>query len=438
MENAANNYYMKRKIAFISEHASPLASLGGVDSGGQNVYVAELAKHLASNGHYVDIYTRWDDPKLPKIIEWENNIRVIHVKAGPVGLLPKEELLPFMPAFKEDMIEFITSEQINYNLVHANFFMSGLVAMWLKEALNIPFVITFHALGSVRQIHQGKSDKFPPERIQIEKQIVQYADAVIAECPQDKSDLIEYYNTPVEKITIIPCGFSAKEFYPVNREIACTLLGLQTDEKILLQLGRMVPRKGVDNVVRCLGRLKNTGVPYRLVVVGGETDDPNPMACPEIARLQKIARKEGVEDKVIFAGRKNREILKYYYCAAQIFISTPWYEPFGITPLESMACGTPVIGSNVGGIKYSVLDGKTGFLVPPNDPDALAAKVHLLTSNPALLQQMKKASIQRVKENFTWRKVAALVADLYQHIQVPALVSEETTKESINKKSQAA
>ncbi|WP_018617159.1 glycosyltransferase family 4 protein [Segetibacter koreensis] len=429
---------MKRKIAFISEHASPLASLGGVDSGGQNVYVAELAKHLASAGHHVDIFTRWEDAKLPKVIEWENNIRVIHVKAGPMGLVPKEELLPFMPAFKEDMIEFISSEQINYNLVHANFFMSGLVAMWLKEVLNIPFVITFHALGYVRQIHQGKSDKFPPERIEIEKQIVQYADAVIAECPQDKSDLIEYYNTPPEKITIIPCGFSAKEFYPVNREIACTLLGLQPDEKILLQLGRMVPRKGVDNVVRSLGRLKETGVPYRLVVVGGETDDPNPMACPEIARLQQVARKEGVEDKVTFVGRKNRDILKYYYCAAHLFISTPWYEPFGITPLESMACGTPVIGSNVGGIKFSVLDGKTGFLVPPNDPDALASKVHLLISNPSLLQQMKKASIQRVKENFTWRKVALLVADLYQHIQVPALVSEETTKESINKKSQAA
>lgn len=429
---------MKRKIAFISEHASPLASLGGVDSGGQNVYVAELAKHLASAGHYVDIFTRWEDPKLPKVIEWENNIRVIHVKAGPIGQMCKEELLPFMRAFKDDMIKFIAIEKINYNLIHANFFMSGLVAMWLKEALNIPFVITFHALGYVRQIYQGKSDKFPPERIQIEKQIVQNADAVIAECPQDKADLIEYYNAPVDKITIIPCGFSAKEFYPVNREIACTLLGLQTDEKILLQLGRMVPRKGVDNVVRALGRLKDSGVPYRLVVVGGETDDPNPMACPEIARLQRIAREEGVESKVTFVGRKNREILKYYYCAADVFISTPWYEPFGITPLESMACGTPVIGSNVGGIKYSVLDGKTGFLVPPNDPDALASKVHLLVSDPALLQQMKKASKQRVKEHFTWQKVASLVADLYQQVQVPALASKSGTKETINKKSQAA
>lgn len=429
---------MKRKIAFISEHASPLASLGGVDCGGQNVYVAELAKQLALAGYQIDIFTRWEDPKLPKVIDWENNIRVIHVKAGPISLLPKEELLPYMPAFKADMITFITTEKINYSLIHANFFMSGLVAMWIKETLEIPFVITFHALGYVRQIYQGKSDKFPAERIQIERQIVQNADAVIAECPQDKSDLIEYYNTPVEKISIIPCGFSSKEFYPMNREIACTLLGLKTDEKILLQLGRMVPRKGVDNVVRSLGRLKNSGIGYRLVIVGGETDDPNPMACPEIARLQKIARIEGVDDKVTFVGRKPREMLKYYYCAADIFISTPWYEPFGITPLESMACGTPVIGSNVGGIKYSVLDGKTGFLVPPNDPDTLALKVHSLITNPLLHNQMKKASIQRVKENFTWQKVAVLVSALYKYIQVPALVSKTRTEETINKNSQAA
>lgn len=429
---------MKRKIAFISEHASPLASLGGVDSGGQNVYVAELAKHLAAAGHSVDIYTRWEDAKLPRVIEWENNIRVIHVKAGPPEVMPKEELLQLMPEFKTDMIDFIKAEKINYSLIHANFFMSGQVAMWIKQELAIPFIITFHALGYVRQIHQGKSDKFPPERIQIEKEIVQSADAVIAECPQDRSDLIEYYDAPVEKISIVPCGYSDKEFYPISREVACRMLGLKADEKILLQLGRMVPRKGVDNVVQALGKLRDTGINYRLVVVGGESDDPNPMGCPELARLQMIARNEGVEDRVTFVGRKNRDVLKFYYCAADVFISTPWYEPFGITPLESMACGTPVIGSNVGGIKYSVEDGKTGFLVNPNNPNELAEKIQLLISNPALHQQMKKASIQRVREHFTWQKVASLVAVLYKQIQVPALVSKSRGQETINKKSQAA
>lgn len=429
---------MKRKIAFISEHASPLASLGGVDSGGQNVYVAELAKQLAEAGHQVDIYTRWENPVIPKVYDWLENIRIIHVQAGPIALLPKEDLLPLMDEFRDDMIDFINTEKITYNLIHANFFMSGLVAMELKEILNIPFVITFHALGYVRQIYQGKSDRFPSKRIDIEKKIVQHADAVIAECPQDMSDLIEYYNTPVEKIKIIPCGFSSREFYPMSREEACSFANLNPDEKILLQLGRMVRRKGVDNVVKALSRLKNADIPYRLVVVGGEADDSNSMGCPELARLQNIAREEGVEDKVTFVGKKNRDDLKYYYNAADIFISTPWYEPFGITPLESMACGTPVIGSNVGGIKYSVEDGKTGFLVPANDPDALAEKIDTLISDQQLHQQMKEASLQRVRDNFTWQKVATLVADLYTQIQVPALMSKTRPQRTINKKSQAA
>lgn len=428
---------MKRKIAFISEHASPLASLGSIDSGGQNVYVAQLAINLALRGYQIDVFTRWDDPKLPKIIEWNNNIRVIHVKAGPVEIIPKEQLLDLMPAFKEDMLNFIGTENVTYSLVHANFFMSGLVAMWIKEVLQIPFVITFHALGYVRQLHQGKNDHFPPERIALERQIVQHADAIIAECPQDKEDLMQYYGAPEDKTPIIPCGYSAKEFYPVEREMACSVTGLNPQEKILLQLGRMVPRKGVDNVVRSLGYLKDLNEPFRLVIVGGEADDPNPMSCPEIARLLQIAREAGVENKVTFVGRKNRELLKYYYSSAHVFISTPWYEPFGITPLEAMACGTPVIGSNVGGIKYSVEDGKTGFLVPPNNSEALAEKIRILLSEPAMLTQMKNAAIARVKEKFKWEKVAIMVAELYMQIQVPAL-DAKSSNQTINKKSQAA
>ena len=345
---------MKKKIAFISEHASPLATLGGVDSGGQNVYVAELAKHLSSVGYDIDIYTRWENQDHLKVINWMPGIRVIHVKAGPLNVIPKEELLNFMPDFTDDMIAFMEEEKLTYQLIHANFFMSAMVAMEIKKLLKIPFVVTFHALGYVRQIHQGKDDKFPAERMEIEEEIVQHADQIIAECPQDRRDLIDYYHAPLDRITIIPCGFSSNEFYPIDKSIARILLNLEQDEKILLQLGRMVPRKGVDNVVKALGKLKKSNVPYRLVIVGGETDNPNPLACPEIARLMKIAKQEGVLDKVTFVGRKNRDMLKYYYAAADIFISTPWYEPFGITPLEAMACGTPVIGSNVGGIKYSV------------------------------------------------------------------------------------
>ena len=242
------------------------------------------------------------------------------------------------------------------------------------------------------------------------------ADHIIAECPQEREDLIAYYEAPAEKITIIPCGFNPHEFHPLDRLLARRVVNLDISEYIVLQFGRIVPRKGIDNVIRAMGRIKRTSVPARLVVVGGETDNPDPEKNPEIVRLQKIAAEENVKDLVIFAGRKQRDILKYYYAAADLFITTPWYEPFGITPLESMACGTPVIGSDVGGIKYTVEEGKSGFLVPPNDPDALAVKIYELLHDPKLRTEMGMNAVKRVNSLFTWTKVTEMVAALYEKV----------------------
>ncbi|MBT1703819.1 glycosyltransferase [Chryseosolibacter indicus] len=405
---------MKRKIAFISEHASPLATLGGVDSGGQNVYVGELAKHLVSQGYEIDIFTRWDNSNLPMVINWVNDIRVIHIEAGPVEVMEKEKLYEHMPEFTSNMISFITKENISYGLIHANFWMSAMVAADIKKVLNIPFVVTFHALGYIRKIHQGNNDKFPEERIDIERKIVEEADQIIAECPQDKEDLIQYYDAKTEKITIIPCGFNPNEFYPMDKMLARMVLNIDCNEFVVLQLGRMVPRKGIDNVISAVGRLKKLASPIRLVVVGGETDNIETETNPEINRLRDIAAEEDVLDCITFAGRKKRDILKYYYAAADVFVTTPWYEPFGITPLESMACGTPVIGSNVGGIKYSVEDGKTGFLVEPNDPEMLALKMYDMFNDPALLKTMRKNALKRVNALFTWSKVSEMMASLYE------------------------
>ncbi len=406
---------MKRRIAMISDHASPLAMLGGVDSGGQNVYVGELSRQLVTLGYQVDIYTRSDNANMPAVVEWLPDVRVIHVEAGPVEVIEKEKIFEFMPAFCSWMLEFIKRENLQYELIHAHFFMSGMVAMELKKTLGIPFIITFHALGAIRKIHQGSNDKFPVSRIDIEKQIVKEADHIVAECPQDKLDLLEHYDGEPEKITIIPCGFNPTEFYPMDKSLARMVLGIDSSECMLLQLGRIVPRKGIDNVIRALSRVKKLHPAVKLYVVGGESenDDDN---NPEIQRLKKIAMEEGVSDAVIFAGRKNRDILKYYYAAADLFITTPWYEPFGITPLESMACGTPVIGADVGGIKFSVDDSRTGYLVPPKDPDALAIKIYEMLEDKELLKTMRLNAIRRVNSMFTWSKVADMVAALYERV----------------------
>jgi glycosyltransferase involved in cell wall biosynthesis len=421
---------MARNIAVISDHASPLAIAGGNDSGGQNIDVASIARHLHAMGYKLDVFTRRDNPTLPDVVELKKGLRIIHVRAGPADVLRKESMLPLMPEFTARMAEFCAANA-SYDLVHANFFMSGLVALRLRQRLDIPFVITFHALGRVRRLHQRDADQFPDERIDIEDRTVEQASAIIAECPQDCVDLISLYGADREKIRVIPCGFDAREFWPVRRSFARRLLGFGKDERIVLHVGRIVPRKGVDNLIRALGRLaRTTGIKPRLVVVGGNSDAPDCAATPELARLQEIAQAEGVHDQILFTGRRSREVLKLYYSAADVFVTTPWYEPFGITPLEAMACGTAVVGSAVGGIKHSVLDGATGYLVPPNDPDALAGRLAHLYRNPALLSKFGHAGMRRVQAHFTWEEVARSMATVYEEV-APGRAAARTERKHV-------
>lgn len=406
----------KHRIAFISEHASPLASPGSIDAGGQNVYVRELALELAKLGFSIDIFTRRDSDTDPEIIELAPDIRVIHVKAGPAMYIPKEQLMGYMDEFSAFMMHFITQNQIRYDLVHANFFMSGSVALQLKETLKIPFVITFHALGIVRALHQKEADKFPRKRIFFEKKIVKKADKIIAECPQDAEDLSNLYFADPEKMDIIPCGFNPAEFNRVDRKYARGVIGADNNSFVLLSVGRIVPRKGVDDIIRSLKILVNKHPNICLFIVGGDTDTEHGPSAVEMHRLQALVTSLQLNNKVRFTGPVKPALLKYYYSAADVFISAPWYEPFGITPLESMACGTPVIGSDVGGIKFSVKNGETGYLVPPKDPLQLARKTDILLKNPALLKKMQTASIDRVHALFTWHKVALSLRNTYHEI----------------------
>ncbi len=399
---------MKRyDIAFISEHASPLATPGSIDAGGQNVYVRELAIELSRQGFNIDIFTRRDNSDLPDIVDFLPHVRIIHVEAGPAEYIPKEELMQYMDQFSLFMTGFIRRYNLRYRLVHANFFMSGMVALKLKETLDIPFVITFHALGIVRAIHQREADKFPRERLLFEKRIVNNADKIIAECPQDAADLVNLYLADPDKMEIIPCGFNPKEFYPVDKTEARRYIGVQTTDRIILSIGRIVPRKGVDNIIRSIRFLKKRFHNIHLLIVGGDPNEASGPSANEMKRLRNIAAEYKVEDKVTFVGPKMPAELKYYYSAADIFISTPWYEPFGITPLESMACGTPVIGSDVGGIKYTIKNGETGYLVPSKKPLQLARKVIDLLMDAELLFSMQQASKRRVITYFTWRRVAS-------------------------------
>lgn len=402
------------KIALVSEHASPLAVTGGVDSGGQNIYVAHVARQLHRAGHQVDVFTRRDRALLPAVSDMEG-VRVIHVPAGPPTQLPKEALLPYMAEFGDFLLGFSRRERLGYDVIHANFFMSGLAALKTKEALGIPLVMTFHALGKVRRLHQGADDGFPDERFAIEERLVRESDVVVAECPQDAADLRRHYGTDPARIEIVPCGFDMAEFAPTGHAAARAALGWPANRFAVLQLGRIVPRKGIDNVVRALALLREQyGVDAHLYVVGGNADMPNEIATPEIARLRGVAASCGARGHVTFIGRRGRAQLREFYGAADVFVTTPWYEPFGITPIEAMACARPVVGADVGGIRYTVVDGQTGFLVPPREPAALAERIARLARDAALAQRMGEAGLARAHAHFTWSGVVRQLEAVYR------------------------
>jgi glycosyltransferase involved in cell wall biosynthesis len=400
------------RIALISEHASPLAALGGTDAGGQNVYVAHVARCLSQMGHEVDVLTRRDAPHLAAAVDVRPGMRVLHVNAGPAAAIPKEQLLPHMNEFGSAALQLFR-HSVPYDVVHANFFMSALVGLRLKAVLGTPLVVTFHALGQLRREHLGDADGFPPERIAIEQRVVRDADRIVAECPQDQADLMRVYGADAQRLAMVPCGVDLDEFAPGSKARARRALGLRDDEFVVLQLGRMVPRKGVDNVIEALAMMDRRR-PLRLLIVGGNSSDPDDRLTPEIGRLRSLAHECGVAASVTFTGQRQRDALRDYYLAADVFVSTPWYEPFGITPLEAMACGRPVIGSDVGGIRYSVVDGVTGYLVPPRNPAALAQRLELLRANPALAAALGRAGVHRVRSRFTWDRVARELLQVYR------------------------
>lgn len=406
------------RIALISDHASPLAAPGSIDCGGQNVYVANLARELGLAGYLVDIFTRRDAPaQRHPVRPFANlhNVRVIHVPAGPAHHVPKEQMLPFIPGFVRFVTRFARRQPVPYDIVHANFFMSGMVAVHLKETLGIPFVITFHALGHVRRLAQGAADAFPPERARIETMLMRRADRIIAECAQDRLDMEQLYGAAPSRITVAPCGFDPEELWPVPQAQARARIKLEQVRFTILQLGRMVPRKGVDTVIQGLAMLRERhGIDALLLVVGGDHGGlPNGQDDPEVARLQALARQLGIEAHVRFVGQQPREALRHYYSAADAFVTTPWYEPFGITPVEAMACARPVVGSEVGGIKSTVIDGVTGFLIPSRDPRALAERLAQLHADPLLARRMGEEGLRRAYRHYTWRSVASQAAAVY-------------------------
>jgi D-inositol-3-phosphate glycosyltransferase len=399
------------RVAMISEHASPLAALGGEDSGGQNVYVAELARRLGAGGHRVDVFTRQDSMRAPTVVPFAEGVRVVNLPAGPAERMPKDDLFPFMAEFRDAFYRFAGGEPAAYDLVHANFWMSGWVACEAKRDLGLPFAQTFHALGEIKKHQQGAGDTSPPERRAVEFRILEEVDLVLATCPAEVEDLTTLYGADPSRLTLVPCGVDVETFRLVDRKEARRSLGLP-DKPTVVYVGRLVPRKGVDILVEAFALLPRD-LDARLVIVGGE---PGQGDTPEATRLSVLAGKLGIAERVSFAGSRPQEDLHRYYCSADAAVSVPHYEPFGMTPLEAMACATPVVGSRVGGIKTSVADGETGYLVPPRDPGALTDRLLRLLSDPGLRNRMARNARRRIEEHYTWERVATLASAAFSTV----------------------
>ena len=403
------------RIAFVSEHASPVALLGSQDAGGQNVYVDEVSRNLARLGFAVDVFTRRDDPAAPEIVDWAPGVRVVNLPAGPAEFVVKDELWPLMPAFRDALHAFMLRDGVRYDVLHGNFWMSGWVVAQLSRQLSIPAVQIFHAMGKTKQRHQGDADTSPDGRIAVELEVIREVDRLIAQCPSERDELVEDYAADPAKVVLIPSAVNIERFRPAPRDEARRRIGLETDALVIAYVGRMMPRKDVRNVVRAAALLaQQTDLRFTLLLVGGETADPDPVLTPEIGILQALAVELGIADRVRFIGKRQPDVLHEYYSAGDVVVTTPWYEPFGLTPLEGMACGRAVIGSAVGGITYTIADGETGLLVPPRDPAALADALNKLLTDDALREAMGRAARERVEREFTWATVAERTAALYR------------------------
>lgn len=387
-------------IALVSEHASPLAALGGVDAGGQNVHVASLAGALADRGHRVTVYTRRDAPDLPERVALRAGVQVHHVPAGPPEQIPKDELLPHMGEFGRYLARVWRGRPPD--VVHSHFWMSGLASLRATRDVGLPLLHTYHALGTVKRRHQQLADPSPPQRIALETEVGLGCDRIIATCRDEVAELGRM-GVPAARVGIVPCGVDTELFTPRG---PVAERGAQRHQ--LLQLGRLVPRKGAAVSVAALARLPET----ELVVVGGPPAD-RLADDPEVRRLRGLAREAGVADRVRFTGGVPSGDVPALLRAADVVLCPADYEPFGIVPLEAMACGRPVVASAVGGQLDTVADPATGRLVPPRDPEALARAVAELLADPALREASGEAGRRRVLRRYGWGQVAAATEAAY-------------------------
>ncbi|MCL1468257.1 glycosyltransferase family 1 protein [Argonema galeatum A003/A1] len=412
----------RQAIALISDHADPAAEVGKEEAGGQNVYVRQVGESLAKLGWQVDMFTRKTNPNDPGIVQHSPFCRTIRLVAGPEGFIPRDRLFEYMPQFVEAFQKFQSKEGTNYPLVHTNYWLSAWIGLQLQKSSNIQVVHTYHSLGAVKYQSVRTIPAIASTRLAVERQILEKAHCVVATSPQER-DYLRQLVCQQGRIEVIPCGTDIDNFRVLPKNEARAKLGFKPDEQIVLYVGRFDPRKGIETMVRaCAETQARKKGNLRLVIAGGS--DPERADERERERIEEIVQEMGLAEQTLFTGSVGHDLLPLYYTAADVCVIPSHYEPFGLVAIEAMACGTPVVASNVGGLKFTVVPEETGLLVPPQDTAAFAQGIDRILADELWAQKLRIQASVRVRQNFSWTGVAIQLSELYRRLLAESIMGE--------------
>lgn len=412
------------RIAMLSYHTCPLATLGGKDTGGMNVYVRDLTRELGRQGIHVDVFTRSQDEHVPHIVhELGYGNRVVHIPAGPEEPKSKSDIAKYIPEFAEEIKKFAEEKGVTYDVIHSHYWMSGLAAEALSDAWGgTPIVHMFHTLGEMKnRVARSEDEKAGEDRLNGERQVLRRANRIIVATLAELTQLRFLYRADVRTLVVIPPGVDTSHFYSIPSDEAKQYIGLKPENRMILFVGRIEPLKGVDTLIQamsCLDQsLTSASRPVHLAIIGGEPNaDPKDMSA-EMTRLQKICDDLCMGGMVVFLGKRAQDTLPYYYSAAELLVMPSLYESFGMVALEAMACGTPVIASEVGGLGYLVQNGETGYTIPDSDPEVLCEKLSILLGDNELREKMGRRAAEYARD-YDWEKIALKLIDVYKEVAV--------------------
>jgi len=408
-------------IAMLSYHTCPLATLGGKDTGGMNVYVAELTRHLGHLGVHVDVYTRSQNEHVPHVLhDLGYGNRVVHIPAGPEVPLPKPELVNHIPQFVSGIQDFVAKKGLHYDLIHSHYWLSGAAAEQLQASWQVPIVQMFHTLVMMKNRIARRPEEMEGEyRLEGEQRILKLADRIIVATLAEQSQLEFLYRADASKLVIIPPGVDTARFYPIPKDEAKAAIELPPNEQMILFVGRIEPLKGVDTLLRALAYIRSTNnldcCPHYLAIIGGDPEVSEDSLNEEMGRVQALSAELGLSDIVLFLGKRSQESLPYYYSAADVVVVPSHYESFGMVALEAMACGTPVVASQVGGLAFLVQDGVTGFVVPNGEPELLGQHLIETLLDPELRGRLGSQGAE-IARGYSWDTIAARIMGVYNEL----------------------